>query len=372
MTTRINLDEVKYTVSTAPASKPKSQPLEPGKPSRVLTLKSKNLHRLLPDIYGLLGKKAETQISSEVLPANGVCTTGINQFNKQVTNDRPISLCYVGWIDMKTGMALNYSFINRVRLSENVSELVTNIIDKSKGRPIKKLRLEGHGGPGFLRISITGYITTDDFRKKSAVYSELERLSGHFAKGATVILGGCSSGLGPRGEDLIKGLAKLWGVKVVAAIGPNNVFIPGIDSGVAIASPSPDGTVSLEYHRKRYNFLWGEDFSVKHNSNDVIKIVAELKDNELEKLAIDERFEFIRSLLFSSGWNPGDQELNALVKILETATPDERRRLYRCLEYHEWNGSFRQGFLKNDRLLRFAKKIDNGEAIKKIENLLNE
>src|SRR5262249_22303429 len=103
-----------------------------------------------------------------------------------------------------------------------VKNMVDNVIHKARGRPISKLTIYAHGGPGYFETSnpeqkaeavMESDVSVAKIKQPGQITKELLRLRRHFAVDAMVDLRACESG---QSEELIKGLAQTFGVPVRA------------------------------------------------------------------------------------------------------------------------------------------------------------
>jgi hypothetical protein len=132
----------------------------------------------------------------------------------------------------------------------SVNDMVTKVIARAGGRQIRGLTIIGHGAPGFQSVGAgqgadtggrslnidpaTNLLRGDGER-------ELSRLSGRFAPGAVITLGGCRVAEGAVGRALLQRISTLLG----------NVIVEGAE---VIQNPLPgmEGTVI----RCRGNACW--------------------------------------------------------------------------------------------------------------------
>ncbi|MFN8303902.1 MAG: DUF4157 domain-containing protein [Saprospiraceae bacterium] len=88
--------------------------------------------------------------------------------------------------------------------------------------------------------------------------------------------------------------------------------------------------------------------------------------NGLKSLSVSQRVSLIKNVI--DGYTSGSEE-QSIMQLFESATPDERRTMYRQIEGHSWNGDFVEGWLVDDDDL--WNELDSDD-LSRLKVLLNE
>lgn len=102
------------------------------------------------------------------------------------------------------------------------------------------------------------------------------------------------------------------------------------------------------------------------NTDDaVMDEAATMTDKDMKGFTLIQRRDRIKNLI--SGWT-ADDEQKMIVKLFRTAKPADRKKLYKMIEGHEWNGDFRHGWLTSDDDLWNDLSSDLLKELKKLIN----
>jgi len=123
----------------------------------------------------------------------------------------------------------------------SVQDMVNKVLQKAGGNQISTLVIVGHGKPGVQKVGC-GHDLDPTLEKSLVVESTTGQLVGNaehhlgllkpkFEKNAIVSLTGCRTGQGKRGEELLKRLAYVLGVRVEAGV-ENQRVMPGFEGPV--------------------------------------------------------------------------------------------------------------------------------------------
>jgi hypothetical protein len=103
----------------------------------------------------------------------------------------------------------------------SVKDMITKVIAKSNGQPIRRLTLIGHGGPGCQSVGCGTYydwmgrrcllVEPTTWLLVGEAEAELARLAGKFAPEAIVTLAGCNVAKGAYGRGLLRRISKVLG-----------------------------------------------------------------------------------------------------------------------------------------------------------------
>ncbi len=251
----------------------------------------------------------------------------------------------LGLAAVRLWYALNGGYV----AGDSVKEMVDAIIEKADGRLINELTITGHASSGDQNISDEDSIAAGFGAEKR---KELARLKGYFAEYAVVTLQGCEVGAGVKGEQLLKELATLWGVRVRGGVPYQRpVLYRGMEGSVTTAVPTENG-VEIEQDDSVTNEFWRthppELRPWKPPVNDdvnALKWVQTAPDEQLTNLSLQNRYLLAKTLI--SGYT-GNDEGEATVTLFRSAKQADRRELYRLLESHKWEGEFHSGVFTDD------------------------
>jgi len=130
----------------------------------------------------------------------------------------------------------------------SVQDMVDKVLRRVGGNSIRSLFIGGHGSPGYQSIGCgptresTGDLSLQldsaTGRLKGNSEHHLGRLSRKFSHTAVVTLGGCRTGNGTAGENLLKELSRILGVPVEAGTANQRPFFPGMEGSVTRCTSS--------------------------------------------------------------------------------------------------------------------------------------
>ena len=146
-----------------------------------------------------------------------------------------------------------------------VSEAVDGILDRANGHPLRSVSFEGHGRPGIQEVGSKEYpeggLHPDAMLQLRApaqgggfgpeTEEALRRLTPHFTDDAEVTLGGCNTGGGESGRDLVAYSSLVMNVPVRASAEEDpeaqlqNPNLPGIEGPDIVCTPTPDGDATI-------------------------------------------------------------------------------------------------------------------------------
>src|SRR4029079_7095664 len=115
------------------------------------------------------------------------------------------------------------------------------------------------------------------------------------------------------------------------------------EGSVTTSVPTNNGP-RIEQDDAMTNEMWQEN-PIDDGDDDALAFVQNAKDGELAHVSLQGRYERAKKLL--SGWT-GTDEGEAIVTLFRSATPADRRELYRLLESHKWEGEFHNGVFADD------------------------
>jgi hypothetical protein len=162
---------------------------------------------------------------------------------------------------VKLGMqlrALNQTVIEMLPGPDGVRRMVTSIKTEAKGPGlIKVLRIYAHGNSGIINVAGGEYDASDQLSaisigNLSKIEGILGELTPYFSQSARVELVGCLVALDSNkqisensaGERLIKQLAQIWKVEVLASGNPKELPIAGLKFVGLVVQASPGGGLS--------------------------------------------------------------------------------------------------------------------------------
>ncbi|MBN2361335.1 MAG: DUF4347 domain-containing protein [Deltaproteobacteria bacterium] len=254
----------------------------------------------------------------------------------------PVDVSYVSNTDDKV-MDLTRALQSGEVSADSLEGMVDAIIAKADGHPIQDLQITGHGLPGDQNIAEGVNLTsplTDEQR------AQLDRLTPYLAPDAKVTLNGCEVGAGPKGEALLTELADLWDKPVQAGTAYQRVF-PGIEGTTVTAIPQENGPATIQVDPSPLSSMLRALPDTKYDDQ-TMELYNSLSPDMQAALDVQQRLDIANALL------PGAtsaEERQVLMNLFETATPEQRRDLYRYIEEHEWNGELKHGlFVNDDRL----------------------
>lgn len=128
----------------------------------------------------------------------------------------------------------------------SVQDMVDKVLRRVGDNWIRSLFIGGHGSPGYQSIGSgttrdsTGDLSLqlDSSRLKGNSEHHLSRLNRKFSYEAVVTLGGCQTGSGTAGANLLKELSRILGVPVEAGTANQRPFVPGMEGSVTRCTSS--------------------------------------------------------------------------------------------------------------------------------------
>jgi hypothetical protein len=130
----------------------------------------------------------------------------------------------------------------------SVQDMVDKVLRRLGDNSMRSLFIGGHGSPGYQALGCgPNHDSTGDLslqlnsstgRLKGNSEHHLSRLSRKFSHDAVVTLGGCQTGRGTAGENLLKELSRVLGVPVEAGTANQRPFVPGMEGSVTRCNSS--------------------------------------------------------------------------------------------------------------------------------------
>lgn len=153
----------------------------------------------------------------------------------------------------------NHVVIRIAAMCNGIMQMVSDIKSSCTVGTISQLIIYGHGAPGVMGITmgkdpvgmrhrggISAGVLSDIH-----VDAKLQELRPYFARGAMVVLRGCNTAQGPKGDKLITSLARMLGVRVSASDAYQRVGRSDLIGNIKTAQP--DGTISIDSYSGKAN-----------------------------------------------------------------------------------------------------------------------
>jgi hypothetical protein len=288
-------------------------------------------------------------------------STGGQQPAQPSASDRaygkPVKVNYISDTTDKV-MALDRLLAHGEVVGDNIADMVEKVLAKAAGHPIKYLRIDGHGAPGYQEVGEHGAITN---HISDAERSQLMRLRGHFTSDALVFLEGCEVAAGTDGEHLLAMLSEMWNVKVTGGVAYQRP-LPGHEGSEVTAQPDGHGGTQVSTQESAINEFWRVDPDTLIHAP---KVRLDYYRKQGATMSLTWRYEQLIYLL--DGRTPADAQEGVMV-LFQVSKPEDRRELYRLVENHKWSGDFQHGWLTDDDSLWNNLTTEQLATLKKLLN----
>ncbi len=292
-------------------------------------------------------------------PPGAQAPASASKVSDSVVSGDPVGVHYIAPDEGVVAWLMEATTIGEVQ-ADSVKGMVDVIIGDAKGHPIDHLEIEGHGRSGEQVIAKGVSLK---YPLDEATKTELARLKPYFAPGAEVVLDGCQVGAGNDGEKLLKELSEIWGVKVKAGTAFQRLT-PGIEGSEVTAAPDGKGGTTVTTEESDWNEMW-RTYPGTSDDDAWMKALGDASDAAVGGMPLQQRYTAATALI--SGWT-GEDEGDQVLRLFQTASPADRKELYRLLEGHSWGGDFKNGVFTDDDGLVDALSNDQLDKLRKLMN----